>query len=253
MKQKTRLLAMLLAGMIVLAGCSRPAADTPAENDDPAPEQQEQQEEQPQEDPSQSEQQEPDQQPEQPDEETADEQTEETDEQTDEEETSADAGQQDEAGARQGCYRLFDSGFEITVEDPFVVYYDPVSNNMTVTIPDDPSSRGYIFYDTSEQSMTQLETTVKSLESASEADPTITNMTKDVDEQENGMFSMTFTYSAGANEGSAAGFYFIHYQTTENGVINVNLFTTRSSNSEKILELIDSIQPATENAVEYSE
>ena len=32
MKQKTRLLAMLLAGMIVLAGCSRPAADTPAEN-----------------------------------------------------------------------------------------------------------------------------------------------------------------------------------------------------------------------------
>ena len=44
MKQKTRLLAMLLAGMIVLAGCSRPAADTPAENDDPAPEQQEQQE-----------------------------------------------------------------------------------------------------------------------------------------------------------------------------------------------------------------
>ena len=45
MKQKTRLLAMLLAGMIVLAGCSRPAADTPAENDDPAPEQQEQQEE----------------------------------------------------------------------------------------------------------------------------------------------------------------------------------------------------------------
>ena len=158
-----------------------------------------------------------------------------------------------EDNSSQGCYKIFDSGFEITVEDPFVVYYDPLSNNMTVTIPDDPSSRGYIFYDTSEQSMTQLETTVKSLESASEADPTITNMTKDVDEQENGMFSMTFTYSAGANEGSAAGFYFIHYQTTENGVINVNLFTTRSSNSEKILELIDSIQPATENAVEYSE
>lgn len=135
MKQKTRLLAMLLAGMIVLAGCSRPAADTPVENDDPAPEQQEQQEEQPQEDPSQSEQQEPDQQPEQPDEETADEQTEETDESADEEETSADAGQQDEAGARQGCYRLFDSGFEITVEDPFYITYDELMGTMQVTIP----------------------------------------------------------------------------------------------------------------------
>ena len=43
---RKKLLAMLLAGMIVLAGCSRPAADTPVENDDPAPEQQEQQEEQ---------------------------------------------------------------------------------------------------------------------------------------------------------------------------------------------------------------
>lgn len=206
MKQKTRLLAMLLAGMIVLAGCSRPAADTPAENDDPAPEQQEQQEEQPQEDPSQSEQQEPDQQPEQLDEETADEQTEETDEQTDEEETSADAGQQDEAGARQGCYRLFDSGFEITVEDPFYIAYDELMGTMQVTIPDEPAFQAYIYYDPTGQTMDQLESSIKTLEESYEGDPTVSNMQTQVDEQENGLFSISFSYSAGATEGSRRDF-----------------------------------------------
>ena len=46
---------------------------------------------------------------------------------------------------------------------------------------------------------------------------------------------------------------FIHYQKTENGVISANLFTDRSSNSDSIRALIDSIQPLTEHAVEYSE
>ena len=248
MRMKKILLTALLACLVLLGGCSRPASDHPDDNEDPSPvteNQEEESSETPQEETDDS-----------PSDETSSEENEEDQKEENEDEESQEESsdsENPEDNSSQGCYKIFDSGFEITVEDPFVVYYDPLSNNMTVTIPDDPSSRGYIFYDTSEQSMTQLETTVKSLESASEADPTITNMTKDVDEQENGMFSMTFTYSAGANEGSAAGFYFIHYQTTENGVINVNLFTTRSSNSEKILELIDSIQPATENAVEYSE
>ena len=124
---------------------------------------------------------------------------------------------------------------------------------MTLTIPDQPTFQGYIFYDTSEQSMSQLEDTVRQLENSYKQDPTIENMTKEVDEQENGLFSFTFTYSAGAAEGSPAGYYFIHYQKTENGVISANLFTDRSSNSDSIRALIDSIQPLTEHAVEYSE
>ena len=247
MKQKTRLLAMLLAGMIVLAGCSRPAADTPAENDDPAPEQQEQQEEQPQEDPSQSEQQEPDQQPEQPDEETADEQTEETDESADEEETSADAGQQDEAGARQGCYR----GFEITVEDPFYIAYDELMGTMQVTIPDEPAFQAYIYYDPTGQTMDQLESSIKTLEESYEDDPTVSNMQTQVDEQENGLFSISFSYSAGATEGSPAGFYFIHYQKTQEGLLTANIYSDRASNSEAIQRLVSTIQLETENAQDY--
>ena len=251
MRQRTRLLAMLLAGMIVLAGCSRPAADTPAENDDPAPEQQEQQEEQPQEDPSQSEQQEPDQQPEQPDEETADEQTEETDESADEEETSADAGQQDEAGARQGCYRLFDSGFEITVEDPFYIAYDELMGTMQVTIPDEAAFQAYIYYDPTGQTMDQLESSIKTLEESYEDDPTVSNMQTQVDEQENGLFSISFSYSAGATEGSPAGFYFIHYQKTQEGLLTANIYSDRASNSEAIQRLVSTIQLETENAQDY--
>ena len=92
---------------------------------------------------------------------------------------------------------------------------------------------------------------LKMLEDSIAADPTISNLQTEVDEQDNGLFAFTFTYSAGATEGSPAGFYFIHYQKAQQGVISVNGYTDRSSNSEEILKLINSIQPVTENAVEY--
>lgn len=246
MKHQALLAALLCCLLISLSGCSRPAADTPAENSDPAPVTDKQQEQPSKEDkPSaQTPQQEEDSEPEEED------KKEDADEQENEEEDKQD----DPAGeAVQGCYKLFDSGFEVTVNEPFSIYYNPLAYNMTLTIPDQPTFQGYIFYDTSEQSMSQLEDTVRQLEDSYKQDPTIENMTKEVDEQENGLFSFTFTYSAGAAEGSPAGYYFIHYQKTENGVISANLFTDRSSNSDSIRALIDSIQPLTEQAVEYSE
>ena len=100
-----------------------------------------------------------------------------------EEETSADAGQQDEAGARQGCYRLFDSGFEITVEDPFCLAYDELMGTMQVTIPDEPAFQAYIYYDPTGQTMDQLESSIKTLEESYEGDPTVSNMQTQVDEQ----------------------------------------------------------------------
>ena len=36
------------------------------------------------------------------------------------------------------------------------IFYNPLAYNMTLTIPDQPTFQGYIFYDTSEQSMSQL-------------------------------------------------------------------------------------------------
>ena len=184
-------------------------------------------------------------------EETADEQTEETDEPADEEETSADAGQQDEAGARQGCYRLFDSGFEITVEDPFYVAYDELMGTMQVTIPDEPAFQAYIYYDPTGQTMDQLESSIKTLEESYEDDPTVSNMQTQVDEQENGLFSISFSYSAGATEGSPAGFYFIHYQKTQEGLLTANIYSDRASNSEAIQRLVSTIQQETENAQDY--
>lgn len=251
MRQNKRLLAVLLAGMIVLAGCSRPAADTPAENDDPAPQQQEEQQEQPQEEQPQPEQPQPEEQPEKADEETEDEQTEQTDEPADEEQASADAGEQGEAGARQGCYRLFDSGFEITVEDPFYIAYDELMGTMQVSIPDEPAFQGYIYYDPTGQTMDQLESSIKTLEESYEDDPTVADMKTQVNEQENGLFSISFSYSAGATEGSPAGFYFIHYQKTEQGLLTANIYSDRASNSEAIQRLVDSIQLETENAQDY--
>lgn len=246
MKFSNAFLAALLCCMILLGGCSRPAADTPASPEDPSPSVQEEtdsasgkSENKIDAEPSKQE-------------DEAKEPAESDDSEIKDDKEDADTPSDDPAAnASQGRYKLFDSGFEINVQSPFVVYYDPLVSNMTVTIPDDPSCRGYIFYDTSEQSLTQLEESVKNLEPSVEEDPTITDLKTEVDQQDNGLFSFTFSYSAGATEGSPAGFYFVHYQKTENGVINVNLFTERSSNSDVIRKLIDSIQPVTESAVEY--
>lgn len=246
MKHQAFFAVLLCCLLISLSGCSRPASDTPAENADPAPVTDEKQEQPSKED-------KPSAQTPQPEEDSQS-QEEDKKEEEDEKENEEEEQQDDPAAdASQGCYKLFDSGFEITVNEPFAIYYNPLAYNMTLTIPNQPTFQGYVFYDTSEQSMTQLEDTVKQLEDSCKQDPTIENLTKEVEEQENGLFSFTFTYSAGAAEGSPAGYYFIHYQKTENGVISANLFTDRSSNSDAIRALIDSIQPLTEQAVEYSE
>ena len=213
MKHQAFLAVLLCCLLISLSGCSRPASDTPAENADPAPVTDEKQEQSSEEDASSA----PTSQEEEDS--KSDSESEEEDKKEDEKDKEEENKQDDPAAdAVQGCYKLFDSGFEITVNEPFSIYYNPLAYNMTLTIPDQPTFQGYIFYD-----------------------------------QENGLFSFTFTYSAGAAEGSPAGYYFIHYQKTENGVISANLFTDRSSNSDSIRALIDSIQPLTEHAVEYSE
>jgi hypothetical protein len=243
MKHTTLLLAAILCSLIVLGGCSRPASDAPAEDSPAPPVEQEASGSEPQDSSAPSGQTEQSQEEPEQDNQQEDEETSEPEKET-EDPSAADS---------QGCYLLFDSGFEITVKDPFVIYYDPLAQNMTVTSSTDPNCLGYLFYDTSAQGMVQLEDAVKTLEDSVKGDPTVTDLKTSVEEQDNGLFAFTFTYSAGAVEGSPAGFYFIHYQKTENGILNVNLFSERSSDSEMILELIDSIQPATDQAVEYSE
>ena len=76
-------------------------------------------------------------------------------------------------------------------------------------------------------------------------------MQTQVDEQENGLFSISFSYSAGATEGSPAGFYFIHYQKTQEGLLTANIYSDRASNSEAIQRLVSTIQLETENAQDY--
>ena len=73
---------------------------------------------------------------------------------------------------------------------------------MQVTIPDEPAFQAYIYYDPTGQTMDQLESSIKTLEESYEDDPTVSNMQTQVDEQENGLFSISFSYSAGATEGS---------------------------------------------------
>ena len=122
---------------------------------------------------------------------------------------------------------------------------------MQVTIPDEPAFQAYIYYDPTGQTMDQLESSIKTLEESYEDDPTVSNMQTQVDEQENGLFSISFSYSAGATEGSPAGFYFIHYQKTQEGLLTANIYSDRASNSEAIQRLVSTIQLETENAQDY--
>lgn len=242
MKSKQKLVTLLFICLVALGGCSRPAVDPPAEDSSIVSSEESESQNQDGKNDEQDHSSSDEEEKEEPEEQDNSEK--ENEEEKEEDDQSADAS--------QGCYQIFDSGFEVTVSDPFVVSYDEQANNMTITSSEDPSCRGYLFYDSSDQSLAQLEETVKQMEDAYKADPTITDMQKYVDDdQENGLFSFTFTYSAGAAENSPAGFYFIHYQKAQQGVISVNLFTERSSNSDAMMKLIDSIQPATENAQQY--
>lgn len=257
MKAKTILIAMILTSLIVMGGCSRPVDDTMEEEDDLTVQVEEETELPQDKEESESENPENESDEEQEDKEKEDKEEEKEDptdkEDGDENEKEDTPTQSDIPKGQQGCYKFFDSGFEVTVSEPFTVYYDALASNMTVTSKTDPSCKGYIFYDNSGLGMGQLEDEIKNLEPSLENDSTITDLKKEVDKQDDGLFSFTFTYSAGESEGSPAGYYVIHYQKTENGLISANFFTERSSETDAILRLVKSIQKETENAVEYQD
>ena len=122
---------------------------------------------------------------------------------------------------------------------------------MTVYSQKDAGCRGYIFYDKSGAGMDQLENEVRNLEDAAAEDPTITDLEKEVNDQGNGLFSFTFSYSAGESEGSPAGYFIVHYQKTEQGILSVNFFTERNSETQAIHALVDTIQAVTGQAQDY--
>ena len=258
MKLKKILLTGVLAGIVMLSGCGNSKSQevhlaSPEKESSVEKVQEEQVEKEPEKEEISLEKSES---PEEKDtseilEETVPE-TEETDMEEQEEEFSEEtAPEMDMPKGVQGCYKLFDTGFEVTVSDPFWMYHDPLSNNMTIYSNTDASCHGFIFHDNSGLGMDQLENEVRNLEDSVEADPTITDLKKEVNDQGNGLFSFTFSYSAGESEGSPAGYFIVHYQKTEQGVISVNFFTERSSETPAIHALVKTIQAVTQQAQDY--
>lgn len=98
--------------------------------------------------------------------------------------------------------------------------------------------------------MDQLESSIKTLEESYEDDPTVSNMQTQVDEQENGLFSISFSYSAGATEGSRRDFT-LSTTRRPRGPLTANIYSDRASNSEAIQRLVSTIQQETENAQDY--
>lgn len=149
----------------------------------------------------------------------------------------------------RGKIKMGDSGYQVTVAPPFKAKWNADMGSLFITVPDDVSFQGAFFHDSSDQGVQQLETTVKNMEASYKNNPTITDFKQEVDEGENGLFSFTFTYSAGEAEGSPAGFYYVHYQKTPTGLLTGNFSCPKVNYANSVKKMFDSIVPETEESV----
>lgn len=99
--------------------------------------------------------------------------------------------------------------------------------------------------------MDQLESSIKTLEESYEDDPDrLQHADPGGRAGERPVLDQFFLFG-GRHRGQPAGFYFIHYQKTQEGLLTANIYSDRASNSEAIQRLVSTIQLETENAQDY--
>lgn len=230
-EHRRTLAALILAGM-VLAGVSGCAKRAPTAEPSQLP---------PQTQPEQT----PEPEDQQPQDQDSDPQQQDSEEeQTPEEQPSEESG--------DPVYRLGSSGYQATFPSPFIATLNPsIEESLLIFVQDDPQFQGTIFYEEGDIPLEQLQTMAQEMETSSQTDKTITNFQQEVkDDPQSGLFTFTYSYSAGDTEGSPGGFYYIRYQKTPKGLITAQFITPLSTYEEAIRSLFDSIVPDDGSAVE---
>ena len=244
------ILAVLLSTLLLLSGCS-PRSAPPAESQQKPVAQEAQNDEKPLDNAESSapqEQEKPSESPvETPAEKPADEKTEA------EKDAEKEASDDNAGESASGVFQLLDSGYEITLNTPFMVVYDSTSDGLYISAVADPSLQGIVSYTADAEQVKAIEENITVLNETLKNDDSVHDFNYDREKDINGLYSITFSYRTEADEVSSAGYSYVLYRQTEDGMITVMFNCGNNSYDAPIRTVFQSVLPVTDAAQEPPE
>lgn len=232
-----RQLALLLSICLLLNACtsrspapSLPKEEAPASSpENPSPE-------------------EPSQEPDTPAQEPAEEEPEEKD--PEKEEEPDEESKDDKAGeAASGTFTVLDSGYEITLESPFLCIYDSASNGLYLSAIADKGLKGLVSYTEDQQEVQGIENNVTALNETLKNDASVHDFSYDRQRESNGLYTITFSYRTEEDEVSSSGYNYVLYRRTEDGMITVMFSSDTNAYADPVKSVFASVQKAGDKAV----
>lgn len=169
-----------------------------------------------------------------------------TEEKNDEEESS-----DDELGNSQsGTFHLLNSGYEITLKSPFSGIYDEMAAGFYISALNDPNLQGIVSYTDNADEVKAIEENITVLNDTLKNDDSVKDFKYDRSKNEDGLYSITFSYRNIGDEYSASGYNYVFYCQTADGMITVMFTAQDSSYTDSIYSVFQSVQIATDAAID---
>lgn len=157
----------------------------------------------------------------------------------------------DESGeSASGVFRLLDSDYELTLKSPLSGIYDPMAGGFFISAKGDSSFQGIVSYTSDASEVKSIEDNITVLNDTLKADDSVKDFKFDRQKNDEGLYSITFSYRNIGDEYSASGYNYVLYRQTSKGMITV-MFTAQDNSYESTIHSVfQSVQPVTDNAVE---
>jgi len=234
-------LALLLSLSLLLTACTSrsPAPSVPKDEEEPSPSQ---------EAPAPADPEEPSAPAQEPAEAPKEEEPEEKDddEKSDEEKEKSD----DDAGEpASGTFTVLDSGYEITLDSPFLCIYDTAAGGLYLSAIADNGLKGLVSYTENEQEVKGIEENVTALNETLKNDASVHDFAYDRQKESNGLYTITFSYRTEEDEVSSSGYNYVLYRRTEDGMITVMFTSDTNAYADPVKAVFASVQKAGDKAV----
>lgn len=157
----------------------------------------------------------------------------------------------DELGnSASGVFRVLNSGYEITLKSPLSGIYDQMAGGFYISAQGDAAFQGLISYTSDAAEVKSIEDNITVLNDTLKADDSVKDFKFDRQKDAEGLYSITFSYRNIGDEYSASGYNYVLYRQTDSGMITV-MFTAQDSSYESTIQsAFQSVQPATDEAID---
>lgn len=173
------------------------------------------------------------------------------DDKTEEEKDAEKEASDDDAGeSASGVFQLLDSGYEITLNTPFMAVYDNDTDGLYISALADPALQGIVSYTADAEQVRDIEENITILNETLKNDSSVHDFHYDREKDINGLYSITFTYRTEADDFGSSGYNYVLYRQTDDGMITVMFTCENNKYDAPIHTVFQSVLPLSNAAVE---